>query len=70
MTKTSVINMPDNYLNKELTMQVRSVCEPFPISSVHTPPDQSTAEVTLGLQHFQHPFQTETKGKEIKTRPR
>ena len=38
-----------------------NIYKPFPVSAVHTPPGQSTEEVTPGLWRFQCQFRTETK---------
>ena len=37
------------------------VSKPSLVSCAHTPPDQTTVELTPGLQRCQHLFQTEKK---------
>ena len=47
---------------EKMNVNVKIICLLFQVVFVHTPPDQSTVELKLSLQHFRHLFQTETKG--------
>lgn len=47
---------------EKMKVNFKKICVPFQVVFVHTPPDQSTVELKLSLQHFRHLFQTETKG--------